>query len=332
MMKRQALVAVAFAVLLSAGAFILLVPSEDYDPLAEFRNETGGISIPGGEFTPELQRLLFGSGPSPSTEYTVWRPKAEPYPTMLWEGHTMRRTNPGVYTPSPTSPPLSVRPSDLLKPVIDGFRWFFSFDWLIGTASAVDRFAVYGDVDCTGTPNPTALATDADCWSTTSGGSTAGLPVAADNLIFDSGTGAGTGTFDASLNITTGTVTTCSAAAAPIAACAGAFTGTFALATFTLTNTGTIVHDGGTITSGTGGIDGHGGRESGDSLGAGIRVLVGVDDDGSGLAAGFVDIGAGFAAGFFSRLDLGAFIVGNASVGVGDAVFVPGTNFPGVSV
>ena len=252
MMKRQALVAVAFAVLLSAGALILLVPSEDYDPLAEFRNETGGVTIPGGQFTPELQRLLFGSGPSLSINRTAWVIESSAYPTLSWTSHTFSERNPNVFTRSEASAPSKVKPSDLLKPVVDGVRWFFSFEWLVGRASAVDRFAVYGDVDCVAT----ALATDADCWSTTSGGSTAGLPVAADNLIFDSGTGAGTGTFDASLDITTGTVTTCSAATAPIAACAGAFTGTFALSTFTLTNTGTIVHDGGTITSGTGGIDG----------------------------------------------------------------------------
>src|SRR3990167_8502656 len=133
-MSSRAFTGFILTILLSI-TLLALVPQSSEDPLAEFRNESGGVSIPGGKFTPELQRLLF-SKPQPYIEETVWLPETSSYPTLSWRSETFSRPNPNVYTRSEPTVESRVRPSDLLKPVVDGVRWFFSFDWLIGTARA----------------------------------------------------------------------------------------------------------------------------------------------------------------------------------------------------
>ena len=136
---------------------------------------------------------------------------------------------------------LSQFPGVVLDVARSGLRWFFNLFSM--NAGAVDRFAVYGDAQCAGTPNPTALSTDADCWSTTSGGDGNGVPVSGDNLVFNGSSGAGTGTMDSELILGAGTINTTG------------FTGTFAIAAQQLRVTGTLTHAGGTVTISTGALD-----------------------------------------------------------------------------
>src|SRR3972149_3527080 len=65
----------------------------------------------------------------------------------------------------------------------------------IATGAAVTRFLVLNDAQCL-TLN---VGTDADCWSTSSGGNGNGLPVAGDSLQMDANSGAGAGMQNADL-------------------------------------------------------------------------------------------------------------------------------------
>ena len=95
-----------FVRVVSGALFVLVAPP---DPLAEFINADGGITIPGG-LSPEKWRtiddLLFGPKPSPYVEYTSWQPKSSPYATMELEAHMFRMPNLSVYvsSPAPTAP------------------------------------------------------------------------------------------------------------------------------------------------------------------------------------------------------------------------------------
>ena len=197
--------------LVSLGAAFI----QNSDPLAEFRNDEGGITIPGGKFTPELQKLLFPPAPA-DHYYTTSMDRHSTYSTISFvtESHSISRPEKIVRSDSPRVKPSDLL-NDLLKPVADGFKWFFSFDWLFGRAAAVNRFAVFDDAQCTST----TVVADADCWSTTTNGDGDGAPVAGDDLVFDNGSGATSGTMEANLDITTGTIVFCSAAATPDADC-----------------------------------------------------------------------------------------------------------------
>src|SRR3990167_11324615 len=155
MLKQRFLLTGFFVVLLVGASLVFLAQPED--PIAKFRNPDGSISIPGGQFTKEVQRLLSLPAPSPVFRYSVWIPEDSAYPTMTLTNYEFMSPNLNVYQ---RTEQMQRRPSDLFRPVLDGFHAFFSFDWLFGTASAVNRFAVFGDAQCAGTPNPTNLATD----------------------------------------------------------------------------------------------------------------------------------------------------------------------------
>src|SRR3990167_3156912 len=151
-MSSRAFTGFILTILLSI-TLLALVPQSSEDPLAAFRNESGGVSIPGGKFTPELQRLLF-SNPQPYIEETVWLPETSSYPTLSWHSEMFSRPNLNVYTRSEASVETRVKPSDLLKPVVDGFRWFFSFDWLVSRASATVVFDAATESIRTATTDP----------------------------------------------------------------------------------------------------------------------------------------------------------------------------------
>ena len=248
--RRTKLSILAIGLLLSSLLLAYISFQASVDPVAQFRAADGSLRIPGGQFTPDLQRLLFPA-PAPK-DYTVYRSVQSGYPTTEIRGYTYD-------LPSPVE-------KTALKPVgTDSFKVFFNallslpknivsfFESIspFGTAAAVNRFAVFDDVACTAT----LVITDADCWSTTTNGAGNGLPVAGDDLVFDNGSGAVSGTMNASLSVTTGTIVFCSGAAAPDADCGGAWANTLTIVTFTLTNTGTFFANGGTISISTGGID-----------------------------------------------------------------------------
>ena len=87
---------------------------------------------------------------------------------------------------------------DFLKPVIDAVKYALSLDWLIGTASAADRYLVLGDPGCT----PSAIATDTGCWSATTGGAGgASVPGPGDRAVADDLSGSGTATQDAAMSV-----------------------------------------------------------------------------------------------------------------------------------
>lgn len=215
------------------------------DPLAEFRTPDGKLSIPGGAFTKELQNLLFPP-PAPKS-YWTYAPERSGYPTLNIQG-----TEHDISQQVKAS---AVAVAGLRFDFLGQLRAAFGqvFDFFSGSAAAVDRFAVFDDVACTAT----TVATDAECWSTTTNGAGNGLPVAGDNLILDNGSGAVNGSMGASLNVTTGEITFCGSAGVPIAACGGAWVRDLNIATNSLTNTGAFrVSGGGSITISTGTIDG----------------------------------------------------------------------------
>jgi len=137
------------SILLLGASLISLIPPPD-DPLAEFINENGGITVPGGlpqEKWKAIIDYLFRPQPKPYIEYTSWLPKQSAYPTADLERHTIQVPNLNVFVPAPASPPpQNTRSPDLLKPLIDGLRWFFSLDWLIGRAAAAPTFVNIGAI------------------------------------------------------------------------------------------------------------------------------------------------------------------------------------------
>ncbi len=236
-MHRQVALSLVFVALLVGSALVLLAQS-DPDPLAEFRGADGGVTVTSGRFTRELQRLLFGPGPSPVIETTVWRPEQSPYPTASWTGQTFTRPNLNVYTPQSrdieAEKARAAETNVFFESITDAVKGFFSFDWLVGTASAADRFLVLGGAGCV----TTTIATDIDCWSTTSGGAGgASVPGTADVALADANSGAGTGTQDAAMSVLGLTMT--------------GFTGTWATGNFALTFGTTGFTLGGTLNAGS---------------------------------------------------------------------------------
>ncbi len=154
----------------------------------------------------------------------------------------------------------------------ENLTWWFTdwrpFQWLENTiglsrnaaaAHSGNSFLTMGDTDCTGTPNPTAVATDPDCWDDTSGAANDGdgsgfLPNTLDAIFMDASSGAGTATMDGALVANTIDTT--------------GFTGTFAISTFQLTlDSGAAnTHAGGTITIGISAALGISATNSGVSL------------------------------------------------------------------
>jgi hypothetical protein len=238
--RRTKLSILVIGLLLGSLMFAYVASQAPLDPLAEFRTADGGVAIPGGQFTPQLQALLFPS-PAPTT-YWTYAPARSSYQTIAVVGmeHDIVRTE--------RAEPEPLRPvgTDSFKSFFDallrlpsGIVSFFQSLSPFGTAAAADKFGVFDDVDCT----ETTISTDTDCWATTSGGTdVTTVPGAGDNIILDAAsTGVvTTGTMNALLNITTGTFNSTG------------FTGTFAVAGSTFQNTGTFTHAGGTITIGAG--------------------------------------------------------------------------------
>jgi hypothetical protein len=140
-MKRRWLLAVLF-LMLSVVAFVLVTPT---DPLDKYRSADGSLTIPGGELTPELQRLLSRPTPEPVTTLTVWQmaPDADTSAsTASWISWDYDRVNENVFVQKPVER-LDLDIGGTLANVTSG-AWrvvtdFLSFDWLIGTASAATR-------------------------------------------------------------------------------------------------------------------------------------------------------------------------------------------------
>ena len=250
------------------------------DPLAKFRMPDGGVSIPGPAFTRELQELLFPPPAATTYTVFAPVHSAYPTLEIrghVYDMHGIRASQPDE-PPRPDS--VRVVPSDVARTVLctetsiattgdclaagpqgDGDAGIsVAADTATGEASsgagtetrdpptiraapdpptvlAANMYLVLNDGGCT----TTAIATDADCWSGSSGGAGgAGVPVAGDNVFMDASSGVGTGTLDAVMDITTGTFNSTG------------FAGTFNLGR-TFINSGTFTHAGGGITAGGGG-------------------------------------------------------------------------------
>lgn len=221
----------------------------------------GPIAIPAGTYSGiALSRLLSGATWDGTVEHWVLaddgRPTASFSLTKRLVSFRLSIIHRPVALPSLDVTPFSSWVHDVVEWWWSALEEAASFDWLIGRASAVNRFAVFNDAQCT----VTLVSTDADCWSTTTGGNGDGAPVSGDSLVLDTGVTpfTATGTMDANLSLGAQTVTVCSAAGAPIAACGGNFQGTFAISTFSLTFTGAFqMNDsGGTVSISTGTING----------------------------------------------------------------------------
>src|SRR3990167_7600697 len=83
---------------------VVLTSVAPLDPLSEFRNPEGGITVSGGKFTPELQQLFFGPKPEPKTEETVWVSEPSPYPTLSWKSYTFTLRVPVLQEPRAVKP------------------------------------------------------------------------------------------------------------------------------------------------------------------------------------------------------------------------------------
>jgi large repetitive protein len=163
-----------------------------FDPLAEFRQADGSIMIPGGKFTPELTRLLFPA-PAP-TSYWTYAPAHSAYPTLVMQG--TEHAIPRISAPQPR--PMGMDPLkgffDTLTQRIMNFLDSIS---PVGTASAASRFLVLNNAGCT----KTAIATDNDCWSATSGGGSSTVPGVSDDALLDANSGTGVGEMDAAMSV-----------------------------------------------------------------------------------------------------------------------------------
>jgi len=201
------------------------------DSLAQYRKD-GKLTIPGGEFAPELQALLSIPSPQLETKVVVWnvyQDQDTSDSTASWSRQESIKINQNVYI----SKPVVLKPldidllEDVIMPVWDALESFVSLDWLFGTASAANRYLVLGDGACT----TTALGTDAGCWSATSGGAGgAGVPTSADATFADAASGAGAGTQDAAIAFASFTGT--------------GFTGTWNTGNFAFTSSGAVAIDG----------------------------------------------------------------------------------------
>src|SRR3989304_7592016 len=148
--------------LLSAG-FVVLFSSSD--PLAAYRTSDGGLSLPGDV----ASRLLSAR---PTSESVFYVNRTSPYSTLSWSVYEARLSS---------EHSASWRQSDersIQNPVSPIGYWltnafrqiaqFWSFDWFLGRASATgtDTHYLVPDASCT----TTTVASDADCWSHSSGG------------------------------------------------------------------------------------------------------------------------------------------------------------------
>ena len=110
--------------LLGAALLALLGPNSS-DPLAPYRTADGGLHIPGGALTPEIQHLLFGgSDLQPYYNLTYYAPAPSPYATTEFVERTYLVPNPNVFThPARQPETIAGGVAHLLA------RWFPPVDW-----------------------------------------------------------------------------------------------------------------------------------------------------------------------------------------------------------
>ncbi len=135
-MNRRLLSVALLVLLLSVTGYIVLQEAvAPLDEFKEFRQPDGSLKLTGDKMTPDLIRRLFMPRDEPPNPFDRWNLVRSAYPTAsyeLQEAHLLAYVPPLSYVRLPRL----FDSKQMWREFVDGVRWLFSFDWLIGRAQA----------------------------------------------------------------------------------------------------------------------------------------------------------------------------------------------------
>lgn len=184
-------------------------------------NANGGLSIHGGQFTREMQDVLFPK-PAPKN-YTTYALAESAYPTLAWVGtiHDIPQAGPAPPNPVGSVSAFGDAIQRWLGPMPDwGGMLQKASDWFWGLFTFNARAACGAGAGTCYRLNVAGSWTASNSWSATSGGASCGaacVPASTDAVVFDGNSGTGTVTLAAATTVTT----LCFASTSTTAPCAG---------------------------------------------------------------------------------------------------------------